>query len=139
MSKPKPHIVDMPADAPPEDPAEVSACTQNSSMRKRSSSESCAAICLALKVARQRWHHRHLGQESSDEERVLPHAKDPDFRPIMPIVDIELGMEKHYFAVTPDMVEPLKCDRHHRDRCHPVPDGDEQGQRCHRAGALCQR
>jgi hypothetical protein len=32
----------------------------------------------------------------------------PDFRPIVPIVNIEVGMEKQYFAVTPDMIEPLK-------------------------------
>ena len=31
----------------------------------------------------------------------------PTFRPIVPIVDIEVGMEKQYFAVTADMVEPL--------------------------------
>jgi hypothetical protein len=31
----------------------------------------------------------------------------PDFRPIVPLVDIEVGMEKQYFAVKPDMVEPL--------------------------------
>ena len=31
----------------------------------------------------------------------------PEFRPIVPMVDVEIGMEKHYFAVTPDMVEPL--------------------------------
>jgi hypothetical protein len=35
--------------------------------------------------------------------------RDPDFRPIVPIVDVEIGMEKHFFAVTPDMVEPLKA------------------------------
>jgi hypothetical protein len=30
-----------------------------------------------------------------------------DFRPTVPLVDHEVGMEKQYFAVTPDMVEPL--------------------------------
>jgi len=30
-----------------------------------------------------------------------------DFRPVVPIVDIEVGMEKQYFAVTQDMIEPL--------------------------------
>lgn len=35
--------------------------------------------------------------------------RDPDFRPVVPIVDVEIGMEKHFFAVTPDMVEPLKA------------------------------
>jgi hypothetical protein len=31
----------------------------------------------------------------------------PDFRPIVPIVDLEIGMEKHFFAVTEDMREAL--------------------------------
>ena len=30
-----------------------------------------------------------------------------DFRPIVPIVDFEVGMEKQFFAVAPDMVEAL--------------------------------
>jgi hypothetical protein len=33
---------------------------------------------------------------------------DPAYRPIMPLVDIEVGMEKQFFVVTADMVEPLK-------------------------------
>jgi hypothetical protein len=32
-----------------------------------------------------------------------------DFRPTVPMVDIEVGMEKQYFVVTPDMVEPLSA------------------------------
>ena len=32
----------------------------------------------------------------------------PDFRPVVSLVDIEVGMEKQYFAVTSDMIEPLK-------------------------------
>jgi hypothetical protein len=31
----------------------------------------------------------------------------PDFRPVVPIVDLEVGMEKHFFAVTDEMVEAL--------------------------------
>lgn len=31
----------------------------------------------------------------------------PDFRPIVPMVNIEIGMEKKFFAVTPAMVEQL--------------------------------
>src|SRR5262249_57943763 len=31
----------------------------------------------------------------------------PEFRPIIPMVNCEIGMERQYFAVTPDMVEPL--------------------------------
>jgi hypothetical protein len=30
-----------------------------------------------------------------------------EFRPIVPIVDVEVGMEKAYFAVAPGMIEPL--------------------------------
>ena len=30
-----------------------------------------------------------------------------EFRPIVPIVNVEVGMEHQYFVVTPDMVEPL--------------------------------
>src|SRR5262244_1448429 len=28
----------------------------------------------------------------------------PDFRPVVPMVDCEVGMEKHYFAVTKEMI-----------------------------------
>src|SRR6516164_6537687 len=31
----------------------------------------------------------------------------PEFRPVVPIVDLEVGMEKQFFAVTPSMVEAL--------------------------------
>jgi hypothetical protein len=31
----------------------------------------------------------------------------PDFRPVVPLVDLEVGMERHFFAVTDDMVEAL--------------------------------
>jgi hypothetical protein len=30
-----------------------------------------------------------------------------DFRPVVPLVDIEVGMDRHYIAVAPGMVEPL--------------------------------
>src|SRR6185436_16488308 len=33
---------------------------------------------------------------------------DPEFRPVVPLINIEVGMEKQYFAVTSDMIEPLK-------------------------------
>jgi hypothetical protein len=33
----------------------------------------------------------------------------PEFQPIVPLVDVEVGMEKQFFAVTPDMIEPLKA------------------------------
>src|SRR6516225_345985 len=32
-----------------------------------------------------------------------------EFRPTVPMVDIEVGMEKQFFVVTPDMVEPLSA------------------------------
>ena len=31
----------------------------------------------------------------------------PDFRPVIPIVDLEVGMERQFFAVTDEMVEAL--------------------------------
>src|SRR6185369_16862991 len=31
----------------------------------------------------------------------------PDFRPVMPVVDLEVGMEQQYFVVTDSMVEAL--------------------------------
>ena len=30
-----------------------------------------------------------------------------DFRPVVPLVNVEAGMDRHYIAVMPDMVEPL--------------------------------
>jgi hypothetical protein len=33
----------------------------------------------------------------------------PEFRPIVPIVGAEVGMERQFFAVTADMVEPLNA------------------------------
>src|SRR5262245_18731291 len=31
----------------------------------------------------------------------------PDFRPVIPIVSVEAGMDRHYIAVMPNMVAPL--------------------------------
>jgi hypothetical protein len=31
----------------------------------------------------------------------------PDFRPVVPLVNIEVGMDKHYIAVDPGMIQPL--------------------------------
>src|SRR5262249_48788736 len=42
-----------------------------------------------------------VGKAPAKNEFFRTHA---EFRPI---VDCEMGMERHYFAVTPDMVEPL--------------------------------
>ena len=33
--------------------------------------------------------------------------RDPHFRPLVPMVDVEVGMEKHFFAVTSEMIAPL--------------------------------
>jgi hypothetical protein len=33
--------------------------------------------------------------------------RDPHFRPLVPMVDVEIGMEKHFFAVTSEMIAPL--------------------------------
>src|SRR5262249_18412557 len=30
-----------------------------------------------------------------------------DFKPVVPLVDIEVGMEKYFIAVAPNMIEPL--------------------------------
>jgi hypothetical protein len=49
-----------------------------------------------------------VGKAPAKNEFFRAHS-DPDFRPIVPLVDIEVGMEKQFFAVTPDMVEPLAC------------------------------
>src|SRR5262245_40094888 len=43
-------------------------------------------------------------QPSPKNEFYRTHA---DFRPIVPIVDVEVGMDRHYIAVNPTMVEPL--------------------------------
>src|SRR5262245_33196455 len=30
-----------------------------------------------------------------------------EFRPVVPLVNVEVGMDRHYIAVLPDMIEPL--------------------------------
>jgi hypothetical protein len=47
-----------------------------------------------------------VGKVPAKNEFFRTH-RDPDFRPIMPIVDVEVGIEKQFFVVTADMVEPL--------------------------------
>jgi hypothetical protein len=47
-----------------------------------------------------------VGKTPSKNEFFRTHKK---FRPIVPIVDYEIGMEKQYCAVTSDMVEPLSA------------------------------
>lgn len=43
-------------------------------------------------------------QPTPKNEFYRTHA---DFRPIVPLVDVEAGMDRHYIAVAPGMVEPL--------------------------------
>ena len=45
-----------------------------------------------------------VGKTPTKNEFFRAHS---DFRPIVPIVDLEVGMERHYFAVTTDMVANL--------------------------------
>ena len=47
-----------------------------------------------------------VGKIPSKHEFFRTHK---EFRPIVPMVDCEIGMEKQYFAVTSDMVEPLNA------------------------------
>ena len=47
-----------------------------------------------------------VGKTPQKHEFFRTHS-DRDFRPIMPVVDVEVGMEKQFFVVTPDMIEPL--------------------------------
>jgi hypothetical protein len=47
-----------------------------------------------------------VGKAPSKNEFFRTHK---GFRPIVPMVDCEIGMEKQYFAVTSDMVEPLNA------------------------------
>ena len=46
-----------------------------------------------------------VGKQPTKNEFFRTHR---EFRPIVSIVNVEIGMEKHYFAVTPGMIEPLK-------------------------------
>jgi hypothetical protein len=45
-----------------------------------------------------------VGKTPTKNELFRAHC---EFRPIVPIVDLEVGMERQFFAVTPDMVEAL--------------------------------
>jgi hypothetical protein len=45
-----------------------------------------------------------VGKAPSKNEFFRTH---PDFRPTVSVIDHEVGLEKQFFAVTPDMVEPL--------------------------------
>jgi hypothetical protein len=47
-----------------------------------------------------------VGKTPSKNEFFRTHK---EFRPIIPIVDVEVGMERQFFAVTNEMVEPLNA------------------------------
>jgi hypothetical protein len=47
-----------------------------------------------------------VGKVPAKNEFFRTHP-DPNFRPIVPLVDVEIGMERNFFAVAPDMIEPL--------------------------------
>jgi hypothetical protein len=34
-----------------------------------------------------------------------------EFRPVVPMVDVEVGMEKHYFCLADNMIEPLASNK----------------------------
>jgi len=46
-----------------------------------------------------------VGKKPSPENEF--YRTHPDFRPIVPMVNIEVGMDRHFIAVAPNMVEPL--------------------------------
>jgi hypothetical protein len=108
MAKTKPHIVES---DPPPDPTEAptAEATAASTEEQLDAEEeefrklrrdlpgvkgASAAGIVAISV----------GKAPSKNEFFRVH---PDFRPIMPLVDVEVGMERQFFVVTPDMVEPL--------------------------------
>jgi hypothetical protein len=106
IPQPKPHIVTK-ADSPPDPPATppVSAEEQLDEeeaefrkLRRDLPGVKGAAAGGTVAIS--------VGKAPAKNEFFRTHS-DPDFRPIMPIVDIEVGLEKHFFAVTADMVEPL--------------------------------
>ena len=55
----------------------------------------------------------HLGRRHRDHQRGKGPPRNeffrthPTFAPSVPMVNIEKGMERHFFAVAPDMIEPL--------------------------------
>ena len=48
----------------------------------------------------------------------------PEFRPTVPMVDVEVGMEKQYFAGKDDRGGALRWHRYQRYRSHAVSDGN---------------
>jgi hypothetical protein len=108
MAKSKPHIV--PDTDPPPDPKAPAAEAAASSTEEQLDAEeeefrklrrdlpgvkgASAAGTVAISV----------GKAPAKNEFFRVH---PDFRPILQLVDNEVGLEKQYFAVTPTMVEAL--------------------------------
>jgi hypothetical protein len=103
-NKSKPHIVP-PSDPPPDPTEEAPASTEEQldaeeqefrALRRDLPGTKGASGTGTVTVS--------VGKAPAKNEFFRTH---PDFRPIVPLVDIEVGMEKQYFVVTPDMVEPL--------------------------------
>ena len=61
------------------------------------------------------------------------------FRPVVQMVDVEIGMEKTYFAVSPGMVEPLAFDRHHLFPAYAVSDNHVAGSAANYSSPLRRR
>jgi hypothetical protein len=107
MTKPKPHVVtesETPADpaAAPASHNEQLDAEEEEFRKLRRDLPGVKGVAAAGTVA------ISVGKAPMKNEFFRTHSS-PDFRPIMPIVDIEVGMEKQFFAVTPDMVEPLSA------------------------------
>lgn len=105
MTKPTPHVVtesDVPLDPPVTPVAQDEQLDAEEAEFRKLRRDlpgvkgAAAAGIVAISVAK-----------APTKNEFFRTHKDPDFRPIMPIVDVEVGMEKQFFAVTPDMVEPL--------------------------------
>ena len=102
----KPHIVTK-SDLPPDPPAQPQASHEEQldaeeaefrKLRRDLPGVKGAAASGIVTIS--------VGKAPTKNEFFRTHA-NPDYRPIMPIVDIEVGMEKQFFAVTADMIEPL--------------------------------
>jgi hypothetical protein len=100
-----PHVV---SDTPPDDPVEMPAVPEDiaeqlddeerefRALRRDLPGVKGASAAGIVSIS--------VGKTPLKNEFFRTHS---DFRPVMPVVDIEIGMEKQFFVVTPDMVEPL--------------------------------
>lgn len=106
MSKPKPLVVSE-SEVPPDGPVETLASLEEQldadeaefrKMRRDLPGVKGAAAAGTVAIS--------VGKVPAKNEFFRTHS-GVDYRPIVPLVDIEVGMEKQFFAVTPEMVEPL--------------------------------